>query len=159
MVAGGHFGSPIWAIFDDRKSLSIVFLAISDQYTTSFFGYFFQNGRRPKTIWFFHYVLSMAMPNMKLISELMTQLKTPQAFWAFLDKMAARSHFVFSIDAKNYTVRFLWSGGGGGPERMGPRPPPWVPLLKSYGSSILSTSLGSKTVNNTSSLGLGGTKT
>ena len=25
----------------------------------------------------------------------------------------------------------------GGPERMGPRPPPWVPLLKSYGSSIL----------------------
>ena len=47
----------------------------------------------------------------------------------------------------------------GGPERMGPRPPPWVPLLKSYGSSILSTSLGSKTVNNTSSSGLGGTKT
>ena len=47
----------------------------------------------------------------------------------------------------------------GGQERMGPRPPPWVPLLKSYGSSILSTSLGSKTVNNTSSLGLGGTKT
>ena len=44
---------------------------------------------------------------------------------------------------------------GGGPERMGLRPPPWVPLLKSYGSSILSTSLGSKTVNNTSSLGLG----
>ena len=47
----------------------------------------------------------------------------------------------------------------GGPERMGPRPPPWVPLLKSYGSSILSTSLGSKTVNNTSSSSLGGTKT
>ena len=43
--------------------------------------------------------------------------------------------------------------------RMGPRPPPWVPLLKSYGSSILSTSLGSKTVNNTSSLGLGEPKT
>ena len=47
----------------------------------------------------------------------------------------------------------------GGQERMGPRSPPWVPLLKSYGSSILSTSLGSKTVNNTSSLGLWGTKT
>ena len=30
---------------------------------------------------------------------------------------------------------------------MGPRPPPWVPLLKSYGNSILSTSLGSKTLN------------
>ena len=48
-------------------------------------------------------------------------------------------------------------GVRGGPERMGPRPPPWVPLLKSYGSSILSTSLGSKTLNNTS-LGLGETK-
>ena len=37
MAAGGHFGSPIWAILDDRKSLSIAFLAISDQYTTFFF--------------------------------------------------------------------------------------------------------------------------
>ena len=38
----------------------------------------------PKTIGFFHYVLSMAMPNMKLIGEFMTQLETqletPQAF-------------------------------------------------------------------------------
>ena len=32
-----HFGSPIWAILDDRKSLSIAFLAISDQYTIFFF--------------------------------------------------------------------------------------------------------------------------
>ena len=38
----------------------------------------------------------------------------------------------------------------GAPERMGPHPPPWLPLLK--GSSILSTSLGSKTLN--TSLGL-----
>ena len=37
MAAGGHFGSPIWPILDDRKSLSIAFLAISDQYTTLFF--------------------------------------------------------------------------------------------------------------------------
>ena len=29
---------------------------------------------------FFHYVLSMAMPNMKLIGEFMTPLETPQAF-------------------------------------------------------------------------------
>ena len=36
MAAGGHFGNPIWAILDDRKSLSIAFLAISDQYTTFF---------------------------------------------------------------------------------------------------------------------------
>ena len=43
----------------------------------------------PKTIGFFHYVLSMAMPNVKLIGEFMTKLGTPQAFWAFLYKMAA----------------------------------------------------------------------
>ena len=34
------------AILDDRKSLSIAFLAISDQYTTFFFDFFFQNGCR-----------------------------------------------------------------------------------------------------------------
>ena len=32
MAAGGHFGSPIWAILDDRKPLSIAFLAISDHF-------------------------------------------------------------------------------------------------------------------------------
>ena len=32
MATGGHFGSPIWDILDDRKSLSIAFLTISDQY-------------------------------------------------------------------------------------------------------------------------------
>ena len=37
----------------------------------------------PKTIGFFHYVLSMAMPNMKLIGECMTQLEMPQAFEHF----------------------------------------------------------------------------
>ena len=40
MAAGRHFGSPFWAILDDRKSLSIAFLAISDQYTTFFFFFF-----------------------------------------------------------------------------------------------------------------------
>ena len=39
---------------------------------------------------------------------------------------------------------------------MGPRPPPWVPLLKSYGSSILSTSLGSKNSEQHLLLGSGG---
>ena len=34
----------------------------------------------PKTIGFFHYVLSMAMPNMKLIGEFVTQLERPQVF-------------------------------------------------------------------------------
>ena len=125
MATGGHFGSPIWAILDDRKSLSIEFLAISDQYTTFIFilFYFFQNGRRrpfwksdlrQKTIWCFHYVLSMAMPHMNLIGEFMIQLEMPQAFWAFLYKMAARGHFVFPIDAKNHKVLLIWDLNGYG---------------------------------------------
>ena len=69
------------------KSLSIAFLAISDQYPTFF--HFFSKWPpaailevrfAPKTIGFFHYVLSMAMPNMKLIREFVTQLEMPQAF-------------------------------------------------------------------------------
>ena len=89
MAAGRHFGSPFWAILDDRKSLSIAFLAISDQHTTFFlFEFFFKMAASailevrfaPKTIGFFHYVLSMAMPNMKLIGEFVTQLERPQAF-------------------------------------------------------------------------------
>ena len=35
------------AILDDRKSLSIAFLAISDQYATFFLKFIYQNGRRP----------------------------------------------------------------------------------------------------------------
>ena len=83
MAAGRHFGSPFWAILDDQKSLSIAFLAISDQYATFFFLIFFfilEVRFAPKTIGFFHYVLSMAMPNMKLIGEFVTQLEMPQAF-------------------------------------------------------------------------------
>ena len=70
--------------------------------------------RFAKTIGFFHYVLSMAMPNMKLIGECMTQLETPQAFWAFLYKMAGRGHFVFPIDAKNHRVLVIWDLNGYG---------------------------------------------
>ena len=82
MAAGGHFGSPIWAILDDRKSLSIAFLAISDQYTTFLvFEFFFKMPPAailevrfaPKTISFFHYVLSMAIRDA-------TQLEMPQVF-------------------------------------------------------------------------------
>ena len=62
MAAGGHFGRPkitfdrisrhfrsirnfyflnlFWAILDDRKSLSIAFLTISDQYATFVFDFF-----------------------------------------------------------------------------------------------------------------------
>ena len=88
MVAGGQFGSPIRAILDDRISISIAFLAISDQYTTFIFLNLFLKWPpaailevrfAPKIIGFFHYVLSMAIPNMKL-GQFMTQLETPQAF-------------------------------------------------------------------------------
>ena len=68
----------------------------------------------PKTIGLFHYVLSMAMPNMKLIGELMTKLQKPQAFWACWYKMAAKGHFVFPIDAKNHRVLVIWDLNGYG---------------------------------------------
>ena len=55
--------------------------AILDQYTTFIFIFskwpppaILEVRFAPKTIGFFHYVLSMAMPNMKLIGEFMTQL-------------------------------------------------------------------------------------
>ena len=54
------------ATLDDRKSLLIAFLA--------------EVRFAPKTIGFFHYMLSMAMPNMKLVGEFVTQLEMPQAF-------------------------------------------------------------------------------
>ena len=82
MAAGRHFGSPFWAILDDRKSLSIVFLAISDQYATFFWNIFFKmvaSGHFGSPICV-TIGLSMAMPNMKLIGEFVTQLEMPQAF-------------------------------------------------------------------------------
>ena len=102
-----NFFSTKWmpaAILHDRKSLSNAFLAISDQYTFFLPASILEVRFGPKTIGFFHYVLSMTMPNMKLIGECMTQLETPQAFWAFVYKMPTRGHFVFPIDAKNHRV-------------------------------------------------------
>ena len=64
--------------------------------------------------WLFHYVLSMAMPNMKLIGEFVTQLEMPQAFWAFLYKMATRGHFVFPNDDKYHRVLVIWDLNGYG---------------------------------------------
>ena len=91
------------AIFDDRKSLSIAFLAISDKH--NFFWICSQNGcRRP--FWM--------TENMKLIGEFMTELGKPQAVWEFVYKMAARGHFVFPIDAKNHRVLVIWDLNGYG---------------------------------------------
>ena len=56
----------------------------------------------------------MAMQNMKLIGEFVTQLEMPQAFWSFLYKMAARGYFVFPIDDKNHRVLVIWDLNGYG---------------------------------------------
>ena len=107
MAAGGHCGWP-----------KITFDRISRHFRSilNFFTPFLKLEVRfaPKSIGFFHSVLSIAMPNMKLIGEFMTKLETPQAFWAFLYKMAARGHFVFLIDAKNHRVLVIWDLNGYG---------------------------------------------
>ena len=53
-------------------------------------------------------LMSFGVTNMKLIGEFVTQLEMPQAFCEFLYKMAARGHFVFSIDDKNHRVLVIW---------------------------------------------------
>ena len=98
----GHFGWP-----------KITFDRISRHFR-SMRNFCFSSKWPPKTIGFFHYVLSMAMPNMKLIDEFMTQLEMPQAFWTFLYKMATIGHFVFPIDAKNHRVLVIWDLNGYG---------------------------------------------
>ena len=45
-------------------------------------------------------------------AKFVTQLEMPQAFWAFLYKMAARGHFVFPIDDKNHRVLVIWDLNG-----------------------------------------------
>ena len=44
-----------------------------------------------------------------------------------------RCPYIIGVNQVSLHHRFLnlgeAGGGGGGPERMGPRPPPWVPLL------------------------------
>ena len=60
----------------------------------------------PKTIGFFHYVLSMAMPNMKLIGEFMTPLKSHKLFEHFY----AKGIFV----TKLWSVQALTCCGSGG---------------------------------------------
>ena len=87
---------------------------MTDRYFRSIHNFFLEVRFAPKPIGFFHYVLSMAMPNMKLIGEFMTELEMPQAFWELLYKMAARGHFVFPIDAKNHRVLVIWDLNGYG---------------------------------------------
>ena len=115
MAAGGHFGWPK-ITFDHisrhfRSIHNFSFLIFFSKWPPAAI---LEVRFAPKTIGFFHYVLSMAMPNMKLIGEFMTQLEMPQSFWAFWYKMAARGHFVFPIDAKNHRVLVIWDLNGYG---------------------------------------------
>ena len=82
LIVGNFFTKwPLAAILDDRKSLSIAFLAISDQYAT--FIFFFQNGRQqpfwipiflPKSIGTDLYSMWVAASNMKLIGAFLIKL-------------------------------------------------------------------------------------
>ena len=110
MAAGPHFGWP--KITFDR--ISCHFRSIHNFFSKWPPAAILKVRFAPKTIGFFHYMLSMAMSYMKLIGEFMTQLETPQAFLAFLYKMAARGHFVFPIDAKNHKVLVIWDLNGYG---------------------------------------------
>ena len=67
---------PPVAILDDRKSLSIAFLAISDQYATFIFLNLFSKW---PPIGFFHSRSSMAVSNTNLIRTLVSQLRETQA--------------------------------------------------------------------------------
>ena len=68
------------AILDDRKSLSLAFLAISDQYATFFFfskwrpAAILDSDFLPKSIGTSLYSMSVATSNMKLIGALFIKL-------------------------------------------------------------------------------------
>ena len=108
MAAGGHL--------DDRKSLLIAFLAISDQYTTFFF--FFLNGRQ-RPFWkfdlcvFLHCVIN-GYANYEVDRLIYDTVRDATSFLKFVYKMAARGHFVFPIDAKNHKVLVIWDLNGYG---------------------------------------------
>ena len=124
MAVGGHFGwqkitfDCISRHFRSIRNFFFFKMAVGGNLFLFFFkmaaGGHFGSPIPQKTIGFFPYVLSMAIPKMKLISEYMTELENPQAFWAFLYKMAARGHFVFPIDAKNHRVLVIWDLNGYG---------------------------------------------
>ena len=86
MAASGHFGSPIWAILDDRKSLffNFYFSAISDQYATF----------NTKLFDFFTKWLPAAiLDDRKSLSIAFLAISDQYATFFFFHKMAASGHF------------------------------------------------------------------
>ena len=98
---------PLAAILDDRKSLSIAFLAISDQYATFFFfskwppAAIFDPDFLPKSIGTDLYSRSVARSNMKLIGAFLMKLWSAQAFSSYFHKMAVWRPFWFSDFLQN----------------------------------------------------------
>ena len=98
---------PLAAILDDRKSLSIAFLAISDQYAT--FNFFFKMAASShfgsrfllKSIGTDLYSRSVARSNMKLIGAFLMKLWSAQAFSSYFHKMAVWRPFWFSDFLQN----------------------------------------------------------
>ena len=69
----------------------------------------------PKTIGFFHYVLSMAMPNMKLIGEFMTPFnRDATSFLSIFIQNGRHRPFLFSDWCKNHRVLVIWDFNGYG---------------------------------------------
>ena len=98
---------PLAAILDDRKSLSIAFLAISDQYATFYFFFkmaassHFGSRFLPKSIGTDLYSRSVARSNMKLIGAFLMKLWSAQAFSSYFHKMAVWRPFWFSDFLQN----------------------------------------------------------
>ena len=68
----------------------------------------------PETIGFFHYVLSMAMPNYDVDRWIYDKVRAATSFLSIFYKISARGHFVFPIDAKNQRVLVIWVLNGYG---------------------------------------------
>ena len=98
---------PLAAILDDRKSSSIAFLAISDQYATFFFFFkmaassHFGSRFLPKSIGTDVYSRSVARSNMKLIGAFLMKLWSAQAFSSYFHKLAIWRPFWFSDFLQN----------------------------------------------------------
>ena len=94
------FQSPFWAILDDRKSLSIAFLAISDLYATFFFDF----SKWPPAA-----ILEVPFGPFSMTENHFRSHFSPfqintQLFFSFFFKMAASGHFGSPICAKNNRV-------------------------------------------------------
>ena len=111
---------PAAAILDDRKSLSIAFLAISDQYAAFFFLLFFFKmaassyfGSQflPKSIGTYLYSRSVSRSNIKLIGAFLMKLWSAQAFSSMA---VSNMNLIRALVSQLWETQALACGGGGG---------------------------------------------